>query len=69
MIEQWKIYSEHTGNNKMHLIEVSNLSNVRVDGKLDDLSRLRGRYYQVHLLYVHRMVAELFVPNPENKLL
>lgn len=59
MIELYKNFNER--------IEVSTEGNVKVDGKLLDLSRQHGRYKQVHGYYVHRMVAILFIPNPENK--
>ena len=68
MKEVFKLYTTKAGKNKNHMIEVSNFGNVKVDGALIDFSKRRpSRYHQVHLLYVHRMVAELFIPNPENK--
>lgn len=68
MKEIWKTYTTTGGKTKNHMIEVSNLGNVKDNGKLIDFSkRANLRYYQVHLFYVHRMVAELFIPNPENK--
>ena len=67
MKEVFKLYSTNAGLHKPHRIEVSNFGNVKVDGKLIDLSKYHGTYKQVHLLRVHRMVAELFIPNPENK--
>lgn len=69
MNEIWKTYTKNAGRGKhKHCIEVSNLGNVKVDGKQIDFSKRHPtRYYQVFLLYVHRMVAETFIPNPENK--
>lgn len=69
MKEIWKIYN-YEGKNYSgapHLFEVSNEGNVKRDGKLVDFSKYKGRYLQVNNLYVHRMVAELFLENPENK--
>ena len=67
MEEEFRLYSRSTGNNKKHTIEVSNEGNVKVDGKPYDLSKSNTVYKRVHSNYVHRMVAELFIPNPENK--
>lgn len=69
MNEIWKTYTKNAGRGKhKHTVEVSNLGNVKVDGNLIDFShRHPTRYYQVYGIYVHRMVAELFIPNPENK--
>ena len=68
MKEEYKVYTSNAGKKKNHVIEVSNFGNVKVDGVLVDFSKRHPtRYHQVHWLYVHRMVAELFVPNPENK--
>lgn len=69
MKEIWKFYnySCENYNGKTHIYEVSNEGNVKRDGELLDLSQRKSRYIQVNNLYVHRMVAELFVPNPHNK--
>lgn len=69
MNEIWKTYTNNAGSGKCkHTIEVSNLGNVKVDGKLVDLSNYHPtKYLMIYDLYVHRMVAELFIPNPENK--
>ena len=68
MTEIWKTYTTTGGKTKNHIIEVSNLGNVKDNCKLIDFSKRHPtKYYQVHLFYVHRMVAELFIPNQENK--
>lgn len=69
MNEIWKTYTKNAGRgSRKHCIEVSNLGNVKVDGVLIDFSKRHpSAYYQVLGFYVHRMVAELFIPNPENK--
>ena len=47
--------------------EVSNEGNVKINGVLVDFSNYKLRYYSLGSNdYVHRMVAELFVPNPDN---
>ena len=67
MEEEFRLYSRSAGNNKKHTIEVSDEGNVKVDGKPYDLSKSNTVYKRVLSHYVHRMVAELFIPNPENK--
>ena len=71
-MEEWKIYKEIIKGNihyhKGDVVEVSNLGRVRINGELKDLSSQKSRKYLVAGgCYIHRMVAELFVPNPENK--
>lgn len=67
MEEIWKDIPGYEG-----LYQVSNLGSVRRDGKLRAYGMCRG-YPQVSLCknglvrmyYVHRLVAEAFVPNPD----
>ena len=46
--------------------EVSNYGRVRINGKIVEL-KLNDGYPRITGFYVHRAVAELFIPNPENK--
>ena len=67
MEEEWKVYKETYSNGSGHRIyEVSNLGNIKVNGKLMKPEEHRG-YYRVATVSIHRAVAELFVPNPDNK--
>ena len=67
MEEIWKVYKETYSNGSGHRIyEVSNLGNIKVNGKLMKPEEHRG-YYRVATVSIHRAVAELFVPNPDNK--
>ncbi len=61
-MEQWKVYKS----NRKGTCEVSTEGNVRRNGKLVDFSKQTG-YYAICDFYVHRAVAELYIPNPENK--
>ena len=71
MTEIFKVYENklnHFTSLTNQKLEISNLGNVKIDGELIDFSKRHpSKYHQVHLLYVHRMVAETFIPNPENK--
>lgn len=65
--EIFKFYRETYNNRYGHRIyEVSNLGRVKVNGALIE-PHINGRYYMIGTFKIHRAVAELFIPNPENK--
>lgn len=61
MKEIWKIYKK----TQRTLWEVSNLGNVKKNGVLLEFNNIG--YFQRGHYYIHKMVAETFIPNPENK--
>ena len=65
--ELFKVYKE-TYNRRYgnRIYEVSNLGRVRLNGEIVE-PRMQGNYLYIGSFYIHRAVAELFVPNPENK--
>ena len=75
MEEIWKVYKETNKVNPhaksrwgYRTYEVSNMGNVKINGTLIDFSKQNNvRYYGIGNFSVHRAVAELFVPNPNNK--
>ena len=68
-MEQWKIYKItcNKGYGKKRVYEVSNLGRVKLNGALIEPHINATKYLEVASFRVHRAVAELFVPNPENK--
>lgn len=67
MIEEWKFYKETYCTRYGHRIyEVSNYGNVKINGEII-IPKLCGNYYTICHKYLHRIVAELFIPNPDNK--
>ena len=65
--EVFKIYKETTHTRWGHRVyEVSNLGRVRLNGEIVE-PYIHNRYLYNGSFYIHRAVAELFVPNPENK--
>ena len=67
--EIWKIYKKSSSNRYGERVyEVSNKGNVKVNGVLQDFSKYKERaYFIIGRFYIHRAVAELFIPNPYNK--
>lgn len=66
MEEEWKVYKTTMYHNKERIYEVSNFGSVKLNGEFVDFSNQTG-YYGIAGFYIHRAVAELFIPNPENK--
>ena len=67
MKEIWKVYKTTYAPRWGHRVyEVSNLGRVRLNGEIVQPGIHKG-YYIISCFRVHRAVAELYVPNPENK--
>ena len=67
--EIFKIYkitytNQHRTNTRTW--EVSNLGRVKCNGKIVE-PKFHNRYLEIANFRIHRAVAELFIPNPENK--
>ena len=68
MQEEWKVYKETKNNRWGHRVyEVSNLGRVKCNGEVVEPSLFISNYLYIGTFFIHRAVAELFVPNPENK--
>ena len=67
MKEEWKIYKE-TKNSRWgsRVYEISNLGRVKLNGEIVQ-PHMNCGYLGIANFGIHRAVAELFVPNPENK--
>lgn len=69
MDEIWKFYKReyHSARKKYYEYEVSNYGNVKKNGKIIDFSKRKTKgYYTAGNKHVHRIVAELFIDNPNN---
>ena len=65
--EVFKIYKEFKHPRWGHRVyEVSNLGRVKCNGEIVE-PYMHGNYLEIGTFRIHRAVAELFVPNPENK--
>lgn len=73
MTEEWKIYKEYdkpwnAKNPKHYIIEVSNFGRVRRNGEIYEIKAKPNKYMYISGgILLHRIVASLFIPNPENK--
>ena len=69
LVEEWKVYKEVKSSNqyrKAGVYEVSNFGRVKHNGKII-IPHKKSGYPIIGGFWVHRAVAELFIPNPENK--
>ena len=64
-MEEWKIYKK-SGAPYYRIYEVSNMGRVKLNGEIVEPHMING-YLGIGSFYIHRAVAELFIPNPENK--
>lgn len=69
MQEIWKFYKETNCNRfGKRVYEISNLGRVKCNGKLYKCRIKKDDYYYYLVSQpLHRIVAELFIPNPDNK--
>ena len=67
--EIFKVYKISYANHHRtiaRVYEVSNLGRVKCNGEIVE-PYMNNRYLCVGTFFIHRAVAELFIPNPENK--
>lgn len=65
--EIWKVYKRSKAP-YYRTYEVSNMGRVKINGKIiEPYNRGQLCYYKIGSFHIHRAVAELFVPNPDNK--
>jgi len=63
-MEEWKVYKIINYCHRVY--EVSNLGRVKINGEIVE-PHLHHGYLSIGGFGLHRAVAELFIPNPENK--
>ena len=69
MTEVWKVYKVTSYRNQFHnyCYEISSEGRIKINGELVEPFVQRNGYRKIAGKYLHRLVAELFVPNPDNK--
>lgn len=69
MIEEWKVFAitYHLKPKYKNVWEVSTLGRVRRNGILKTPKEKTGGYLVIKNKRLHRIVAETFIPNPDNK--
>ena len=67
LVEEWKVYKKTVYHNKERVYEVSNFGRVKLNGVITEPHTRRNGYKHIGGFRIHRAVAELFIPNPENK--
>ena len=68
LVEEWKVYKVTDSRKYKHRVyEVSNFGRVKVNGIITEPHIASNGYKCISHFLVHRAVAELFIPNPENK--
>lgn len=68
MIEEWKVWKETNGwSQRKRIYEVSNFGNVKINGELFEFNNNSPYYFTIAGMTIHRLVATMFIPNPENK--
>lgn len=67
-MEEWKTFKEIRKTNLTRIYEVSTEGRIRVNGEIKQpsLNNVNG-YLTIAGKYVHRLVAELFLENPDGK--
>ena len=65
--EIWKVYKTTYAHRWGHrTYEVSNMGRAKCNGKIVE-PHINNSYLRIAQFSIHRVVAELYVPNPENK--
>lgn len=61
-----EVFREYKQNKTKKKLEISNKGNLKVDGEIYIPKNWGQRYFSFNSMYIHRMIAETFLENPEN---